>query len=197
MMGRRFQFGYGRLDEGTWGWWCHLPQERELSRDELGEIDRSEILRRARAAFSGWAAPVELFLDHTTRAIGTPVYDVPALPSWHEGRVVLIGDAAHAMSPAGGQGASLALEDGLTLGRALADPSLPVEAAFERFEWLRRRRAESIVRAAAETDQRNMRPIGAWAASLRDHVFPILAPLLARALVKQYRAPFEGDPVPP
>jgi 2-polyprenyl-6-methoxyphenol hydroxylase-like FAD-dependent oxidoreductase len=43
----------------------------------------------------------------------------PPLPAWHEDRVVLIGDAAHAMSPSGGQGASLALEDAMHLVKLL------------------------------------------------------------------------------
>jgi len=44
---------------------------------------------------------------------------------WHQGRVVLIGDAAHASSPMMGQGGSLAMEDGWVLARLLrSEPSL-------------------------------------------------------------------------
>ena len=38
------------------------------------------------------------------------VYDIPSLPAWHRGAICLIGDAAHAIGPHVGQGASLALE---------------------------------------------------------------------------------------
>jgi 2-polyprenyl-6-methoxyphenol hydroxylase-like FAD-dependent oxidoreductase len=56
----------------------------------------------------------------------TAIYDVPSLPTWHVGRVMLLGDAAHAMSPDGGQGASLALGDAMLVGQSLADRSRPV-----------------------------------------------------------------------
>lgn len=66
------------------------------------------------------------------------------MPRWRDGRVVLIGDAAHAASPSSGQGASLALEDAAFLSVCLRDIADPV-AAFARFEAVRRPRAERIV----------------------------------------------------
>jgi 2-polyprenyl-6-methoxyphenol hydroxylase-like FAD-dependent oxidoreductase len=49
-----------------------------------------------------------------------PVETVLVEPPWHRGRVVLIGDAAHATSPHIGQGAAQAIEDGIVLAEELA-----------------------------------------------------------------------------
>ncbi|KAH0845077.1 hypothetical protein AYO21_01662 [Fonsecaea monophora] len=51
-----------------------------------------------------------------------PYYKLPELTSWTStsGRVIIIGDAAHAMPPTGGQGAAMAFEDALTLADTLS-----------------------------------------------------------------------------
>jgi flavin-dependent dehydrogenase len=56
-----------------------------------------------------------------TEAIDTvyPIFYMPDLPSWGRDGCVLVGDAAHAMTPATGQGGSQAFEDGLTLALLL------------------------------------------------------------------------------
>ena len=64
-----------------------------------------------------------------------------ALPP--DGRAVLVGDAAHATSPSSGQGASLSIESAVQLARCLRD--LPVPAAFEAYEQLRRARVEKVM----------------------------------------------------
>ena len=64
-------------------------------------------------------------------------------PRWHRGRMVVLGDAAHATSPASGQGSSLAVEDAVVLDRCLRDRPLPDAPAT--FEGLRRGRAERVV----------------------------------------------------
>ncbi|WP_142145702.1 NAD(P)/FAD-dependent oxidoreductase [Streptomyces sp. SLBN-31] len=71
----------------------------------------------------------------------TNATEVPPGSPWRSGRVMLVGDAAHAASPATGQGASMALEDAVILAKCLRD--LPdTDAALGRYEELRRPRVE-------------------------------------------------------
>ena len=68
---------------------------------------------------------------------------------WHKGRCVLIGDAAHTTTPHLGQGAGMAIEDGLVLAEELAAaPDIP--AAFDRFQRRRFERCRYIVEASRE-----------------------------------------------
>ncbi|MDX3357940.1 FAD-dependent monooxygenase, partial [Streptomyces sp. ME01-24h] len=73
---------------------------------------------------------------------------MPSVPHWHRGRMVLVGDAAHAPSSSSGQGASLAIESSLELARCLRDLPTP-EAAFAAYDQLRRARVEMIGTDAA------------------------------------------------
>ncbi|KAJ7666690.1 hypothetical protein DFH06DRAFT_984458 [Mycena polygramma] len=84
------------------------------------------------------------------------LYDRPELKSWHKGRVVLIGDAAHPTSPHLGQGANQAFEDVDTLIRLLlehtapdAEPSSAVlSSVFAEFEGKRMERTAMLVKGA-------------------------------------------------
>ncbi len=51
----------------------------------------------------------------------SPIRTIPRLPTWHAGRMIVIGDAAHAPSPTSGQGASLSIEDAVTPAQCLRD----------------------------------------------------------------------------
>jgi salicylate hydroxylase len=67
--------------------------------------------------------------------------ELPRLPRWSRGRVLLLGDAAHAPLPHQGQGAGLAIEDAYALGALLARDGLKdYDSAFQAFENLRKRR---------------------------------------------------------
>jgi salicylate hydroxylase len=71
--------------------------------------------------------------------------EVPRLRRWSCGRVILLGDAAHAPLPHQGQGAGLAIEDAYTLGALLGSGGLSkYGSVFESFENLRRRRATMV-----------------------------------------------------
>jgi 2-polyprenyl-6-methoxyphenol hydroxylase-like FAD-dependent oxidoreductase len=90
-----------------------------------------------------------------------PVENVLVPPPWYRGRVVLIGDAAHATSPHCGQGAAQAIEDGIVLSQELTgDQSL--DAALETYMDRRYERCKMIVEGS-ET-------IGRWEL---DHSLPV------------------------
>ncbi|WP_030984413.1 FAD-dependent oxidoreductase [Streptomyces sp. NRRL WC-3744] len=71
----------------------------------------------------------------------TNATELPLGTAWRAGRVLLVGDAAHAASPATGQGASMALEDAVVLAKALRDLPDP-RAACAAYERHRRPRTE-------------------------------------------------------
>jgi salicylate hydroxylase len=73
--------------------------------------------------------------------------DREPLPVWTRGRVTMLGDAAHPMTPYLGQGACMAIEDGMVLGRAFA-ASADLAGAFSRYEAARRDRANGVQLAA-------------------------------------------------
>jgi salicylate hydroxylase len=75
------------------------------------------------------------------------LYDRDPVPVWSEGRVTLLGDAAHPMLPFLGQGATTALEDGVVLARCLdAFPDIP--EAFAAYERARKPRTTSLMLAS-------------------------------------------------
>lgn len=96
------------------------------------------------------ATPPEALLRHDIHSL-----DVP-LPSYVSGRVALLGDAAHAITPDLGQGAGLALEDAVTLaGLAAHEPDL--RSALAGYDRARRPRTQRLVRASALSGR-----IGQW-----------------------------------
>ncbi|MFF2503778.1 FAD-dependent monooxygenase [Streptomyces sp. NPDC058067] len=105
-----------------------------------------------RRRFAGWHDPIPALLDatrpeavlhHDINELATP------LPSYAVGRVALLGDAAHAMTPNLGQGACQALEDAAVLAAALADGPA-VESALVRYDAERRPRSQAVARAARQ-----------------------------------------------
>ena len=106
---------------------------------------RDELL----AMFHRWHTPIpELIAATPAEAIlRNEIFDRPGRAPWTQGRVTLLGDAAHPMSPNLGQGACTALEDAWVLARELAAaPSGPV--GLQRYERARRNRTSWINRAS-------------------------------------------------
>lgn len=75
------------------------------------------------------------------------VYSAPALPRWTQPGLTFLGDAVHAMSPAGGLGANTALADARSLALLLAQTQqgLPLGQALQRYEEDLRQRGELAV----------------------------------------------------
>ncbi|MCB9632889.1 MAG: FAD-dependent monooxygenase [Sandaracinus sp.] len=95
-------------------------------------------------------------------------------PRWSHERVVLIGDAAHAMPPSAGQGASLALEDAMALARSLRDHEV-LPDALRAYEAARRPRVRDIGRVADRngSGKAPSTAVGAW---IRDRVLERVLP---------------------
>ncbi|HEX4298254.1 MAG TPA: FAD-dependent monooxygenase [Devosia sp.] len=96
-----------------------------------------------------WAAlPSKAFEAITSAAKGAWGYwvvDTVETPSWGDGGIGLIGDAAHAMLPFQAQGAAMAIEDAAILAPLLmTEPD--AASAFRRFEAMRRARVERVRR---------------------------------------------------
>ena len=193
IVGPRHQFGYSRMGRDQWGWWCHAHAEGDAEREALLTMPFDALRARLVERYRGWCAPTADFIEATESWLRTPIHDVPRLPTWHRGPVVLIGDAAHAMSPAGGQGASLALEDAMVFGRLAADSSRSIEDSMARFECLRRDRAEKMVAQGYANDRRTLQEMGAVGMWMRDRMMmPLFATFIERALHKVYTAPLES-----
>ncbi len=92
-------------------------------------------LREVTALWPQVAARLEGVIDGAQLARAS--YRDAVLPRWHRGRLVLAGDAAHAMSPQLGQGVNMALMDALALRDALRQESR-TEAALARYQRQRR-----------------------------------------------------------
>jgi 2-polyprenyl-6-methoxyphenol hydroxylase-like FAD-dependent oxidoreductase len=111
-------------------------------------------LAAARDRFAGWPSWVHDLLAATLadRLIRNDVYHLPHGPaSYTAGRVVLIGDAAHACLPTVGQGAAMALEDAVCVGRMIGAPvraGAALGPALAAFDHARRPRGQRTVRSA-------------------------------------------------
>jgi FAD-dependent urate hydroxylase len=142
VFGRRAFFGYLVPSSGEIWWFVNLPRVDEPSRAELAGTTSETWKRRLLDLFAGDLDRISEIIGATHSEIGAyTVHDLRTIPTWHRGPVVLLGDAAHATSPNAGQGASLAMEDGLVLAKCLRD--LPdVTQALAAYERLRRERAE-------------------------------------------------------
>lgn len=94
-------------------------------------------------AFSGWHADIRRLLAEAHDPLIWPLFECPDA-AWTDGRqLVLIGDAAHAMTPFAAQGAAMAIEDAALLANRLAGPS-GTEQALRQFETARRERIAKV-----------------------------------------------------
>ena len=140
--GRGAEFGHIAFADGRAEWHAVLNAPAGVRHD-----DPLAVLRRR---FADWHAPIPELLA-ATRAEDVLHHDVgelaTPLPSFVSGRVALLGDAAHAMTPNLGQGACQALEDAVVLAAEL-DRTADVDTALARYDAERRPRTTAVAAAA-------------------------------------------------
>jgi FAD-dependent urate hydroxylase len=127
--GDRFYFFFGApMPKGT----TAEPAERKT---ELANI------------FTGWAEPVQNLISalNPLETNRLEISDLDPLEQITKGRVVLLGDSAHASTPTLGQGGCQAMEDAEVLCRYLVTTNLGVEYALKRYEAERKERPSQLV----------------------------------------------------
>lgn len=123
-----------------------LPENTPLTNEEAFALIRHEL-----ADFSGHMQEVTARIT-PSRLIRSDLYDLAPIHKWHKGRVVLLGDAAHATTPNLGQGASQAIEDAYILADSLSICD-DHEAAFRQYTAKRLTRTHKIVRISRQLAQ--------------------------------------------
>jgi 6-hydroxynicotinate 3-monooxygenase len=103
-----------------------------------------------RAAFTGFHPNVHRQIDVIPSATKWAVYDTEPLEVWSRGRVALLGDACHSMTPYMGQGAAMAIEDGAMLTRCLDASSGDVDYAIQLYEANRKDRTVAMQQTSRE-----------------------------------------------
>lgn len=116
-----------------------------LSADDSSSGNAAAVKSRVSEEFAGWASPVPEMIEATDAEtiVERPIWDRPPLSSWSQGRVTLLGDAAHAMVPALGQGANTAFEDASILALCIGCAS-SLESAIASYETARIERTKII-----------------------------------------------------
>lgn len=118
-------------------------------------FDRDDIHRQLRARHSSWNDAViqKLVADASVDSM-YPTWTTPELPTWEREGVVLVGDAAHALQPSSGQGASQALEDVETLSILLSHylAKLQQGASVEPAPTLQQASEEGVDSSNSETN---------------------------------------------
>ncbi|WP_433219332.1 FAD-dependent oxidoreductase [Dactylosporangium sp. CS-047395] len=193
VFGKRAFFGY-QIEPDEAGWFANLPHPTPMRAAEAQATPAEEWLRRIAETASKDRTPMVDMIRRTRPedlVITGGLEDIPSVPVWHRGNVVLLGDAAHATSPSSGQGASLAIESAVQLARGLRD--LPVQAAFTEYERMRRERVERIIKMASRTNaDKAAGPVGRL---LRDMLMPIAMKAFAdpEKFAWQFDYPIEFD----
>ncbi|MEM9500503.1 MAG: FAD-dependent monooxygenase [Pseudomonadota bacterium] len=104
-------------------------------------------LEELKAAFEGWHPDVTGLIGEAGAIIKWGLYDRAPLSTWSDGRITMLGDAAHAMLPFLGMGAAMAIEDGYVLAQMLARHD-DVAAAFTEYETRRIPRTSDVHHAS-------------------------------------------------
>jgi 2-polyprenyl-6-methoxyphenol hydroxylase-like FAD-dependent oxidoreductase len=139
LYGKNGFFGYSAVNDEAL-WFAHVPELPDCSRQSSSAI-RSWV----GGVYCEDSTPASQIILQSKDIHVSRILEMTPLRNWWREDIVLLGDAAHAVSPAAAQGASMALEDAAVLGKCLRDINDRSEA-FSAYEHLRRRRVEMLAR---------------------------------------------------
>jgi len=135
------RFGFIPLSHGRVCWFV-VANTPEGAREEEAR-EKRKVLDLVSSCHEPASTVVEA--TEASAIVPTDIYDRPPIPSWSHGRVTLVGDAAHPMTPNLGQGACQAIEDAFLLANSLkSEPT--IASALQSYEARRVKRANAMVR---------------------------------------------------
>jgi salicylate hydroxylase len=107
------------------------------------------------AAKSGWNDALLDMFGHVEQVYKWGIYDRDPIPQWSDGRVTLLGDAAHPTMPTLAQGANMAIEDGYVLARSLSRGAGDTEGALKAYVAERKPRTDWVTLKSREQFNNN------------------------------------------
>lgn len=143
--GGESRFGFSAIGEDQVYWYA--PVTAPPGQAGEGPVEPAELLRR----YEAFPDPIPSLLANSApdAIIRTDLYELTPLGRWASGRVVLLGDAAHAMTPNLGQGGAQAIEDAYTLAQCLAGGA-GLDDALRSYQRRRLRRVRRVVTMARQ-----------------------------------------------
>jgi 2-polyprenyl-6-methoxyphenol hydroxylase-like FAD-dependent oxidoreductase len=169
IFGKRCFFGWTVDPDGEIWWFANPPAAHEP--DRLHPVTAEATKVQLLELFAGDDTPAAAIVRATDEVIPlSGQWDMPSVPTWHRGPMVIVGDAAHATAPSSGQGASMAIEDAVVLARCLRDVD-GIPAALAAFERRRRDRVERVVAAGARSS--SQKAPGRFGRVARDLMMPL------------------------
>jgi 2-polyprenyl-6-methoxyphenol hydroxylase-like FAD-dependent oxidoreductase len=176
MFGRGARFIFYNVGRGRFGWIAN-------KNTPAGGTDPGGAKAAVLETYSGWAEPVATLVSSTdeARIVRMDLSDRPPAKRWGEGRVTLLGDAAHPMTPNIAQGACQGIEDAVVLMKTLGgEPD--IVTALRAYEEQRKGRTATLTKRS-----RMVGAIGQWEN-------PILCAIRDRVLLKGFqRAAVKND----
>ena len=183
-LGRGVQVGVLPLPDERVYWFVMVNSEQP---NQLYADDRREVLNRV----GDWHHPIPALIATTPedQVLHNDIVDIDPLPTFVNDRVVLLGDAAHAMPPDLGQGACQAIEDAVVLAAAIGSTD-SLEAALHQYDEQRRARVRPMAAGGSRVGTADVehRPAGAPRSLRRGPVDP------AGVLAEGDRAVVRVDP---
>ncbi|HLZ97693.1 MAG TPA: FAD-dependent monooxygenase [Steroidobacteraceae bacterium] len=128
------------------------PGNPQFPADRLAELFRARL-----ATCTGVLAKLRGQIIDSRQVIYRPLHSIFMPAPWYRGRVLLIGDAAHAMTPHLGQGAAQAMEDAVVLGELLAGAA-PLPDRLETFMARRYERCKLVYEASIQVGEWEQHP---------------------------------------
>lgn len=184
-------FAYSYIDNPKKGdasilWYCYLSQPNRLSKLDLNSMEDKKIIERVLKVHEGWHQPIKEMIENTDDICKASISDIVEIENWRKNKIVVLGDAAHAMNPLSGQGAGTAMEDGYLIANLIDKFRNDYNSAFENFVRLRKDRTTKIARKARKSSKRTTVQLNKYIIILRNRAFALLTYLTPERLLNKF-----------